>query len=149
MSPTIFVVMLKNVRVCIYLGRTDWATLAFHQQHPAFSPGTATHTDARELSNTTTTASDWLEQFGGQELIAAGRHDGMCWRRKERYSLTSPVRLFLQSSGEQECHDSALGPVHSLSSDDVTDGIFTLISHNKREKSCLTVSQLLKLCLHS
>lgn len=40
---------------------------------------------------------------------------------------------FLHSSGEQECHDSALGPIHSLSCDDVTDGIFTLISHNKRK----------------
>ena len=29
---------------------------------------------------------------------------------------------------EQDSHDSALGPVHPLGCDDVTDGVFTLIS---------------------
>jgi len=43
------------------------------------------------------------------------------------------VRSFLQSTGEWECHDSALGPVRPLCCDDVTDGVFNLISHNKEK----------------
>ncbi len=81
-----------------------------------------------------------LWAVGGQWLIAPGHHD---WRRKERHFPR--VRLFLQSGGEQQCHDSALGPVHSLSCDDVTDGIFTFISHNKGKvmPKCITVAEAL------
>lgn len=52
---------------------------------------------------------------------------------------------FSKSSGEWECHHSASGHIHPLSCDDVTDGIFTLISHNRGKfiPKCIAATQAL------
>lgn len=55
------------------------STLAFHQQHLTFWPGTATRTEARE-------------QLGGQEVTAPGSHDGFALK-EEGALLTRFPRL--------------------------------------------------------
>lgn len=70
--------------------------------------------------------------------------------KKERYSFTAlptppPKSDYFLQKPERDCHDSALGPFHPLSCDDVTDGIVTLISHNKWKgmAKCITASEAL------
>lgn len=118
----------KNVPLFIQLGQADRAHRRFISNTQLFTQKAA-HTDTR------VTVDDWLpESVGGQELNAPGRHDSICWGRKECCSFTSPQSdYFSEAVEKRECHDSALGCVHSLSCDDVTDGISTLISHNKRK----------------
>lgn len=69
MSPMIFVEVFSEY---ICLGRTDWAHWHFISSTLHFSPWTATNADARELSNATTTASDWLKQSGVRNLLLQG-----------------------------------------------------------------------------
>lgn len=117
----------KSLTLFIYTGRADWAHWRVISNTLLFTR-TATHVDAEALSDP------------DSRRLSIWRSVAYCSGPSRRHLLKEgnallihfpQVRLCFRSSAEQECHDSALGPVHSFSCDDVTDGIFPLISHNK------------------